>query len=427
MATGAAGAGGAPPGRGVERPRDPGGRGRGRPGERALSGPAGFLSAFAHALAAMTLYAAGHPARERAIDDAFQQLHDLQAMAPNPLFTFLGDEIVFGNLPVRELKAWDWSRRLAQAGIQRLEFADRVSRDEFEGFLDEVLARLTLSAIDTTEAHQLRRSSIRYGSVGVKGDAAHAEAPVVTATIGYSLGEEAETVRWFQDAVRSQGVVPLTEAEAVVRSLSIAMHSDRQLVIPLLQLKEFDQYTTTHSMNVAVLTMALAEHLGLSARDVRSFGIAGLLHDIGKVTIPLEVLTKPGRFTDEERALMNQHPAEGARIILKSEEQLELPAVVAYEHHIMLNGGGYPTLRFRRDCHRASKLVHVCDVYDALRTNRPYRDAWPQERTLAYVRDRAGVEFDPELAGAFVRMMQQWEPQVAVLTDERAPVGPTGT
>jgi putative nucleotidyltransferase with HDIG domain len=374
----------------------------------------------------MALYAAGHPARESAIDDAFRELQDLQATEPNALFTFLGDEIVFGNLPVRELKAWDWSRRLAQAGIQRLEFADRVSRDEFEGFLDEVLARLTLSAIDTSEAHQLRSSSIRFGSVGVKGDAGQAE-PVPTATINYSLGEEAETVRWFQDAVKTQGVVPLTEAEAVVRSLSIAMHSERQLVIPLLQLKEFDQYTTTHSMNVAVLTMALAEHLGLGARDVRTFGIAGLLHDIGKVRIPLEVLTKPGRFTDEERALMNAHPVEGARIILKSEEQLELPAVVAYEHHIMLNGGGYPVLRFRRDCHHASKLVHVCDVYDALRTNRPYREAWTQEKTLTYLRDRAGVEFDPELAGAFVRMMQQWEPQLAVMTDERTPVRAAGT
>jgi putative nucleotidyltransferase with HDIG domain len=392
-----------------------------------VSGPAGFLSAFAHALAAMTLYAQGHPARGAAIDDAYRELRDLQAAAPHPLFTFLGDEIVYGNMPLRELKAWDWSRRLAQAGIQRLEFAEPVSRDDFEAFLDEVLARLTLSAIDTSEAHQMRRSSIRFGSVGVKGDAEHS--PVPTATITYSLGEEADTVRWFQDETRVHGVVPLTEAEAVVRSLSIAMHGDRQIVIPLLQLKEFDQYTTTHSMNVAVLTMALAEYMGLGARDVRTFGIAGLLHDIGKVRIPVDVLTKPGRFTDEERALMNQHPTEGARIILKSEEQLDLPAVVAYEHHIMLNGGGYPTLRFRRDCHRASKLVHVCDVYDALRTHRPYREAWSQEKTLAYLEDRGGSEFDPELVSWFVRMMRQWEPQLAVMTDERAPVpspGPPG-
>jgi putative nucleotidyltransferase with HDIG domain len=390
-----------------------------------VSGPAGFLSAFAHALAAMTLYAQGHPARERAIDDAYRELRDLQAASPHPLFTFLGDEIVFGNMPLRELKAWDWSARLAQAGIQRLEFAEPVSRDDFEAFLDEVLARLTLSAIDTSEARQMRRSSIRFGSVGVKGDSEQGQ-PVPTATITYSLSEEADTVRWFQDETRARGVVPLTEAEAVVRSLSIAMHGDRQIVIPLLQLKEFDQYTTTHSMNVAVLTMALAEYMGLGARDVRTFGIAGLLHDIGKVRIPVDVLTKPGRFTDEERALMNQHPAEGARIILKSEEQLDLPAVVAYEHHIMLNGGGYPTLRFRRDCHRASKLVHVCDVYDALRTHRPYREAWSQEKTLAYLQDRSGSEFDPELVTWFVRMMRQWEPQLAVLTDERAPVASPG-
>lgn len=385
-----------------------------------MSNPVGFLSAFAHALAAMTLYKAGHPARERAIDAAFQELHDLQAREPNALFTFLGDEIVFGNLPLRELKAWDWARRLTQAGIQRLEFAERVGRDDFEQFLDEVLARLTLSAIDTSEARQLRSSSIRYGAVGVKGGAEqHAES---IATISYALGEEADTIRWFHDEVAVRGIVPLTEAEAVVRSLSIAMHGGRQIVIPLLQLKEFDQYTTTHSMNVAVLTMALAEYLGLGAREVRAFGMAGLLHDIGKVTIPLEVLTKPGRFTDEERALMNQHPVAGARIILNSEEQLELPAVVAYEHHIMLNGGGYPTFRFRRDCHRASKLVHVCDVYDALRTHRPYREAWPQEKALRYLEDRAGSEFDPELVTAFVRMMRAWEPQLAVLTSEREAV-----
>jgi putative nucleotidyltransferase with HDIG domain len=193
-------------------------------------------------------------------------------------------------------------------------------------------------------------------------------------------------------------------------------------MIPLLQLKEFDQYTTTHSLNVSVLAMALAESIGLGARDVRAFGIAGLLHDLGKIRIPLDILTKAGKFTDQERQVMNQHPADGARIILGSEHGLDLAAVVAYEHHIMLNGDGYPVMRFRRDCHTASKLVHVCDVYDALRTNRPYREAWPQERTLAYVEGRSGVEFDPEMVTAFVRMMREKEPQVTVMRDEQAPL-----
>ena len=386
--------------------------------------PARFLNTFAQALAAMALYRDGHPARERAVDLAYQQVQDLQADTPRPLFTFLGDEVVFGRMPLRELKAWDWGKRLAQAGIQRLEFEDRVGREDFEGFLEEVLARLTLSAI-STEARQMRRSSIRFGAVGLKGETEIGAEPLPTATISFSLGEEVDTLRWVQREVQAKGSVPLAEAEAVVRSLAVAMHGGRQVMLPLLQLKEFDQYTTTHSMNVAVLSMALAEFLGLSPTDVRTFGIAGLLHDIGKIKIPLDVLTKPGKLTDEERALMNEHPAAGARILLEVEEDLDLAAVVAYEHHIMINGGGYPSLRYARDCHHASKLVHVCDVYDALRTRRPYRDAWSFEKTLGYLDERKGLEFDADLCAAFVRMMHQWEPQVAIIGDESATVPPT--
>ncbi len=122
---------------------------------------------------------------------------------------------------------------------------------------------------------------------------------------------------------------------------------------------------------------------------------------------------------------MNEHPAAGARLLLEAEEDLDLAIVVAYEHHIMINGGGYPSLHYQRPCHHASKLVHVCDVYDALRTRRPYRDAWEFERVLGYLNERAGLEFDAELAAAFIRMMRQWEPQVAVLAGEHAAV-PTG-
>jgi len=309
--------------------------------------------------------------------------------------------------------------------MQRLEFEDRVSREEFEGFLEEVLARITLSVI-STEARQMRRSSIRFGAVGLKGETEIAPEPLPTATISFSLGEEVETLRWLHGEVQSTGAVPLAEAEAVVRSLAVAMHGGQQIMLPLLQLKEFDQYTTTHSLNVAVLSMALAEFLGLSATDVRTFGVAGLLHDIGKTKIPLDVLTKPGKLTDEERALMNEHPVAGARMLLEVEDDLDLAVVVAYEHHIMINGGGYPVLHYARQCHQASKLVHVCDVYDALRTRRPYREAWSFEKTLGYLDERKGLEFDPELCGAFVRMMKQWEGHVAVVTEPAAKPQPNG-
>ena len=86
----------------------------------------------------------------------------------------------------------------------------------------------------------------------------------------------------------------------------------------------------------------------------------------------------------------------------------------------MIDGGGYPVLHDARDCHHASKLVHVCDVYDALRTRRPYREAWSFEKTLGYLQERSGLEFDSALCDAFVRMMRQWEPQVAIVSDPAA-------
>ena len=388
-----------------------------------MSEPAVFLGAFAQALAGMSLYGEGHPARARAVDEAYQELLDLQAKHPHPLFTFLGDEVIFGRLPLREMREWGWSNRLAEAGIQRLEFADHVTRDDFEVFLEDVLARLTLEGIDTAEARPQRPTAIKFGAVGVRGSGElPAGGALPTATIAFSLGEEVETIRWLHEEVQQRESLPLAEAEAVVRSLSVAMHGDQQMILPLLQLKQFDQYTTTHSLNVSVLSMALAEYLEMAPADVRAFGVAGLLHDLGKVRVPIEILTKAGKLTPDERLVMNRHPVEGARLIFESEEDLDLAAVVAYEHHIMLNGLGYPQVRYRRSCHEASNLVHVCDVYDALRTRRPYRDAWPVEQVLTYSEGRAGMEFDPQYVRAFIEMMRRWETQVAVVADEQSPL-----
>ena len=387
-----------------------------------MSEHAEFLGDFAPALAGMSLYGEGHPARARAVDTAYQELLDLQATHPHPFFTFLGDEVIFGRLPLREMRDWGWSNRLAEAGIQRLEFADHVTRDDFEVFLEDVLARLTLEGIDTAEARQQRPTAIKFGVVGVRGSGEIPADGLPTATIAFSLGEEVETIRWLHEEVQQRESLPLAEAEAVVRSLSVAMHGDQQMIMPLLQLKQFDQYTTTHSLNVSVLSMALAEYLGMAPADVRAFGVAGLLHDLGKVRVPIEILTKAGKLTPDERLVMNRHPVEGARLIFESEEDLDLAAVVAYEHHIMLNGLGYPQVRYRRSCHEASNLVHVCDVYDALRTRRPYRDAWPVEQVLPYIEGRAGMEFDPHYVRVFIEMMRRWETKVAVVADERAPL-----
>jgi putative nucleotidyltransferase with HDIG domain len=389
-----------------------------------MNDPSTFLYALGQALAVMGLYAEGHPSRERAIDAAFAGIDGLADATGKSSFTFLDGEVVYGRDPMRDFKDWDWGNKLSGAGIQRIEVERKMSRDEFDGFLQELYARVTHSTPATGENRQMRTLGVRFGSVGVHGLSPDATptAPPALATLSLSLGEEVETLRWLQGEVQSDRGIPLFEAEAIVRSLSVAMHADRQTILPLLQLKEFDQYTTTHSLNVAVLSMALAESLGLRSLEVRAFGVAGLLHDIGKIRIPIEVLTKPGKLSAEEMTLIRRHPIDGAEMILQSDQELDLAAVVAYEHHMMLDGCGYPATHYGqgRPSTLASRLIHVCDVFDALRTKRPYREAWEADVVFAYLLEHAGSDFDPELVTPFIDMMRRSQLQISDLPDEPA-------
>ena len=383
-----------------------------------------FLTSMAQALATMSLYAEGHPARARAAVASFDTLRDLQDIDPRPSFSFLGSDVVYGQQAIRGLTDWEWATKLANVGVQRLEFAEMVERDAYVSFLEDVLARVSaftaIAAANAPANVPLPRGNgptpIRFGAVGVRGSTdrtPEAVAPVDEASL-LDLNAEVEAIRWVHDEVDAREAIPLLEAESIVRSLSVAMHGDSQMLLPLLRLKEFDQYTTTHALNVSVLSMGLAEFMGLSPREVRAYGVAGMLHDLGKVRVPKDILTKPGKLTPEEWALMRSHTVEGARLILQSDQNLDVAALVAFEHHIMINGGGYPDRHFRCDCHKASTLVHVCDVYDALRTKRPYRDAWEPAATLAYIERGIGTEFDADVAKAFIAMMGKWEPRLAV-------------
>ena len=383
-----------------------------------------FLTSLAQALAKMSLYADGHPTRAKAADASLAQLRELQRVDATPRFSFLGPAVVYGDRAIRELSDWDWAAKLSGSGIQRIEFPESVDPEEYRGFLEEILTNIALVAggklRSEAELAQSRLTPIRFGAIGVRAsqersattqEAEHAPEPALQ----LDLTEEADVVMWMHDEVAARGRLPLVEAEIVIDSLSSAMHQQANALVPLLTLKEFDQYTTTHALNVAVLAMGLAEHLGLSTREVRAYGVAGLLHDLGKVKVPVEIVQKPGALTPEERAIMCQHPVDGARLILESDNRLDLSAAVAFEHHIMIDGGGYPTRRSRRDCHHASMLVHVCDVFDALRTHRPYRVAWETNAVVDYITQRMNTEFHPDIARAFITMLRERE-----LRDARA-------
>ncbi len=144
--------------------------------------------------------------------------------------------------------------------------------------------RLAGRPFDSSSIRHSGSGNLRFGHVSVHREPASAPGePPPSRPSNYGLQEECQAIHWVHDEVSRSGRLPLLEAEVIVQSLSVAMHAERASVLPLLQLKEFDQYTTTHSMNVAVLAMALGETLELGSAQVRAVGVAGLLHDLGKV------------------------------------------------------------------------------------------------------------------------------------------------
>ena len=221
------------------------------------------------------------------------------------------------------------------------------------------------------------------------------------------FAEELKAVFWLMHQVREGHKLPVTEAEAVAHSLFAAMRLTGPMTLPQLPLRRMAEYVAVHAINVSILAMALAESAGVDHRAVRDIGLAGLLHDVGMARVPIELLAKADQLGEEERALSQRHPLEGARIIVEADAALELAAVVAYEHHLRPDRGGYPRLKYRRKPHYAARLVQLCDVYHALRSPRPFRQPWPADLTFAFLNERAGTEFDADFTGKLVTLVKQ--------------------
>ena len=399
-----------------------------------MSAPSKFLTSLAQSLSTMMLYPREHPTWGRAVDASFATFEELQQENKEPQFSFLGRDVVYGQSPLHELRDWPWAQKLAEVGVQRLEFSVDVTRGDYEEFLADLLARIVQSgagaAIGPSTRSPHAKETIRFGAVTVKerqalqlgGDADESaeEAAANPGALAFQLDEEADAASYIYDQVSAKDVVPLVEADAVVRSLSVAMKGSSAMIIPLLRLKASDPYNAIHAINVSVLVMALAEFLGLGGKDVHEFGMAALMHDLGMAKVPRKLVAKPIELTDDERLIVERHPVDGARIILQSDKRMELAATVAYEHHLRPDGSGYPQGLFKRPIHFGSKLVRVCSVYNALRIERAHRAAYPAAQALLFIDERAGRDFDPEIAPSFTRMMRKLEPQITeVHRDQR--------
>ncbi|WP_343632339.1 HD-GYP domain-containing protein [Roseateles sp.] len=247
------------------------------------------------------------------------------------------------------------------------------------------------------------------------------EAPAVVAgrprpdlsTTPASMGEELE--RATQVMQRSKRAVMTLFGEArlgkavdaeqclpLVAEVASSVVRNPSALISLARLKTKDDYTYMHSVAVCALMVSLARQMGLDEAQTLDAGLAGLLHDIGKMAMPLDVLNKPGSLTDDEFAIMRDHPTRGFEMLKEGAAVSEGALDVALRHHEKMDGTGYPGKLKGEEISLLARMGAVCDVYDAITSNRPYKTAWDPAASLARMAQWAG-HFDPRVFQAFVK------------------------
>jgi putative nucleotidyltransferase with HDIG domain len=362
-----------------------------------------LLRRFAASLRSSQLYSRGHPIIARnleSLSSAFQLLHSLQ---PAVVIGIIGDEVIVDDMPMAKADTLGpLVRRLQQSGVERITVDRGVTADEITTFIDAVTSIDPVEDAEGTGAFP-PLPHIRVGRVTVGQRVAGSQTDMATIKRLYSDAVSVAGSIW--DSAQTEGQPDATVARTMIDGLAQAVAQNRTALLALTTLKNYDNYTFTHMVNVSILTMGQARGLGIDGPLLREFGLAALMHDIGKVRTPLEILNKPDKLTDAEFTIMKRHTVEGAEILRMTPDVPALVPVVAFEHHLRSDGSGYPTGVSRPSLNVGTMLCSIADVYDAMRSQRHYQQSFPTDRILEVLKRNDGTQFDKHLVRRFVQLI----------------------
>ena len=206
----------------------------------------------------------------------------------------------------------------------------------------------------------------------------------------------------FQEA-RMGNAIKISDAEPLVDEINLSISRNPEAFLNISRLKNVDDYTYLHSVAVCALMIALGKQLELDEKQIKNVGIAGLLHDVGKMMVPAEVLNKPGKLTDEEFEIIKTHPRKGWEVLKLTEGANEVALDVCLHHHEKVNGKGYPENISGDALTLHARMGAVCDVYDALTSNRCYKNGWEPAEAIRKMAEWKDGHFDETVFHAFVK------------------------
>ncbi len=351
-----------------------------------------FLSHVMTAVSSCSLYSERHPVVTEFAGRALALAEKLYA-DDRLSFTLVGESFMVNEVPFIEkgLHIANFIKRLRKKKIDKIVISRSPDPEEMAGLIIGLASREKLAST----------GHISVGIVEVRLKSADATS---CALLDGGMSKVRESLLGVS-RFRELDMIGLEDA--VIDFLAV-LKKELNVLRIISPVKTHNEYTYVHATNVSVLSIFQAEVLGFTGEALRDIGLAGLLHDVGKIFVTNTILDKPGKLDDNEWDDMKKHPVYGAMYLSKQASASPLAAIVAFEHHMKFNGSGYPeTKRIGKAQHIVSQIVAIADFFDALRTERPYRKTLEVAVIARMLQEGAGKDFNPVLVGSFLSSLAE--------------------
>jgi HD-GYP domain-containing protein (c-di-GMP phosphodiesterase class II) len=369
-----------------------------------------------------SLYSPTHPQVQQYIEKAYTLLQDMLRTKPEITILLIGDDLIADSRPLPGGSAYvsQFVRILRKKSIERLTFVASMPKSELQELIRDLASQDAVSVRSSSGIKlgkvELRikkedpgKTGLEAGGTGSGGGAAAAPgaSPEVYQELLALTASELDELKELYLSAKKHRKIDVRGVDDMVKGFIKGFRQEINPLSLLASLKSVNEYTFTHVTNVCILTMSQAENLGFRGDRLHDIGVASLLHDVGKIFIPDEILSKPGALTPEERCTIETHTVKGARYLMGIEGIPKLAVLAALEHHQKYDGKGYPSIKGGWTPNIASQMISVADVFDAMRSRRSYQAASPQEKIEGVLIKGGGTSFNPVLVDRFLKMIKR--------------------
>ena len=382
-------------------------------GERQLPLLNELLRHLAQAFGTTALYAPDHPRVLNNLPAILDPLQQLLAATPELTLVVVNDDLLFHGRPLAQTPyTARVARTLGALGIGHIKF--------FPG-IDAADLRQLLRCTGGGDLAVLRggHSKIRVGGIDVSDPSESTDETQIESFDQLNSTQLAGLQALYAD-IGSQQRLDARQLLNLVAGFIAAFRREANPLLALVPLRKLDDYTFTHSINVGILNIAQGMALGIEGQLLHDLGIAGMLHDAGKIFVDREIIQKPGKLTDEEWAIMRSHPSRGAQYLMNQPVVPTLAVISAYEHHMRYDLQGYPSPGSGWSLSLASQMTMISDTFDALRTRRIYKDPWDFPKVSGHMLSLAGSQLNADLVVNFLKVL-------AEMGEELPPLPPDDT